>query len=213
MIVIVMQNIKRCKIKYIYLRKLKMKNEKYIETIKCNDYTIYNLEYHKKRMANTVGKNFALEEYIYPPNENLLKCKVLYDENEIVDIAYDIYKQRDINSFKLIENNDILYSKKSVDRDDINYLFSKKDLADEIIIVKNGLITDTSIANIAIWYNNSWITPKKPLLLGTTRERYIKDGIIKESDITIDMLKNTDKIAVLNAMVDFNILYNFDIIQ
>ncbi|MCK5294002.1 MAG: aminotransferase class IV [Arcobacteraceae bacterium] len=189
-----------------------MKSEKYIETIKCDDYKVYNLEYHKKRMANSVGKNFALEEYIYPPNEKLLKCKVIYDENEIIDISYDTYKQRQINSFKIIKDDNIVYNKKSTNRDDINYLFSKKELANDIIILKNGLITDTSIANIAIWFNDSWITPKIPLLLGTTRARYIDENIIKEENITLDMLNNTTKIALLNAMVDFNILDNFDII-
>lgn len=187
--------------------------ETYFETIKCDDYEVFNLEYHKRRISNTISKNFALEEYIYPPNEKLLKCKVIYNRDDILDITYDIYTPREIARFKIIEENNIIYDKKSTNRTIINSLFSKKGLSDEIIILKNGLITDTSIANIAIYYDNHWITPDKPLLLGTTRERYIDNGFLKKKDITIDMIKNCEKIALLNAMIDFKISYKFDIIE
>jgi 4-amino-4-deoxychorismate lyase len=79
------------------------------------------------------------------------------------------------------------------------------------MIFKNSLLTDTSIANIAIYYDNSWITPKKPLLNGTTRQRYINSGFIKEADITLAMLKNAKKIALLNAMIDFDILEDYSL--
>ena len=94
-----------------------------------------------------------------------------------------------------------------------NKLLSQKEDASEIIIVKNGLITDTSIANIAILFQNEWITPKTPLLLGTTSQRLLKDGIIKPQDISIDMIQRATKIATLNAMVDFNILKDYEIIN
>ena len=37
---------------------------KYFETIKCDDYEIFNLDYHNKRIANTIGLNLNLQEYI-----------------------------------------------------------------------------------------------------------------------------------------------------
>jgi len=55
----------------------------YFETIKCEDYEVHNLEYHKKRIANTIGKNIDIQEYIYPPNKDLLKCKLNYNQDEI----------------------------------------------------------------------------------------------------------------------------------
>ena len=37
---------------------------------------------------------------------------------------------------------------------------------DEILITRNGLLTDTSIANIALFNGKEWHTPKHPLLKG-----------------------------------------------
>lgn len=46
------------------------------------------------------------------------------------------------------------------DRTQLDELFSKRENCDEVIILKNGIVTDTSIANIAIFYENTWITSK-----------------------------------------------------
>lgn len=183
----------------------------YFETIKCEDYEVFNLSYHNKRIAKTIARNFDLSEYISPLNEKLLRCKVIYNSDEIIDIKYFEYKKKEIKNFKIIKNDKIEYSKKYLNRDSLNKLFEQKESCDEIMIFKNSLLTDTSIANIAIYYDNSWITPKKPLLNGTTRQRYINSGFIKEADITLAMLKNAKKIALLNAMIDFDILEDYSL--
>ncbi|MEA2050103.1 MAG: aminotransferase class IV [Campylobacterota bacterium] len=183
-----------------------MIDEQYFETIKCFDKEVFNLEYHKKRISKTVGMNFNLEEYIYPQSDNLQKCKVIYDKNEIIDISYSDYKIKDINSFKLVVSNQIIYNKKSTKRESIDNLYMKKGLCDEIIIVKNNLITDTSIANIAILIDDIWYTPKIPLLYGTTRERLLDNKKIIKKDISIDELLNAKKIALMNAMIGFYIV-------
>ena len=185
-----------------------MKNTKYFETIKCNDYEVYNLQYHKGRISRTIGINIQLEEYIYPPNNKLLKCKVVYDDMGIIDISYIEYFKKEISSFRIIYNNDISYSKKELDRNCIDKL-KENILEDEIIIIKNDLLTDTSIANIAIYFDNQWITPTLPLLIGTTRNRYINDNLLVTKDISVKMLKESKKIAFLNAMIDFDILENY----
>ncbi|WP_419782798.1 aminotransferase class IV family protein [Malaciobacter marinus] len=183
----------------------------YFETIKCEDYEVFNLSYHNKRIAKTIARNFDLSEYISPLNEKLLRCKVIYNSDEIIDIKYFEYRKKEIKNFKIIKNDKIEYSKKYLNRDSLNKLFEQKESCDEIMIFKNSLLTDTSIANIAIYYDNSWITPKKPLLNGTTRQRYINSGFIKEADITLAMLKNAKKIALLNAMIDFDILEDYSL--
>jgi 4-amino-4-deoxychorismate lyase len=183
----------------------------YFETIKCEDYEVFNLSYHNKRIAKTIARNFDLSEYITPLNEKLLRCKIVYNSDEIIDIKYFEYRKKEIKNFKIIKNDKIEYSKKYLNRDSLNKLFEQKESCDEIMIFKNSLLTDTSIANIAIYYDNSWITPKKPLLNGTTRQRYINSGFIKEADITLAMLKNAKKIALLNAMIDFDILEDYSL--
>ena len=181
---------------------------KYFETIKCEDKEIFNLDFHNSRIAATIGKNIDLNEYIYPINSKLLKCKVVYNDDEILDVSYVEYKKREIKSFKIVYDDEIEYSKKYLNREHIDRLYEKKQKADEIIIIKNGLVSDTSIANIAIYDGTTWLTPKKPLLNGTSRQRHLKLQTVIEKDITISHLKNASKIALMNAMIDFDILDN-----
>ncbi len=182
--------------------KQKNKNKNiYFESIKCKNYKANNLKYHQKRINKTIKNKKIRLDNIIPPSKELLKCKVVYNKNKVLDITYEPYTPKDIKTFKLVYDDDIKYSKKSTNRECIDKLNNTK--CDEIIIVKNSLITDTSIANIAIFYNNEWLTPKKCLLKGTMRAKYIKKGILKPFDIDEKMLKDAKKIAILNAMVGF----------
>jgi len=178
----------------------------YFETIRCEDEEVFYLEFHKSRIARTIGLNIELQEYIYPPSKELLKCKVIYDNSGILDISYSPYKKRQIKTLNLICDNSIEYKYKSTFRDEIDKLYILKDNCDDIVIVKNGFITDTSIANIAVCIDDIWYTPTKPLLLGTTRERLIKDGFLKERNLTVKEYQNSSKIALMNAMIGFDIL-------
>lgn len=186
-----------------------MTNNIFFETVKCEDYDVFNLDYHNKRVANTIAMNLNLQEYIYPPSKECLRCKIIYDESGILEVNYFVYKKREISSFKLLYCEDIDYSKKYLNREKLDELFSQKDSEDEIIIVKNGLITDTTIANIAIFYEGIWITPKLPLLKGTTRDRLLEDRFLVEKDITVEMLLKAEKLALMNAMIDFEVKKDF----
>ena len=78
---------------------------------------------------------------------------------------------------------------------------------DDILIIKDLLVTDTSIANIAFETSGGeWITPKNPLLKGTTRARLLDEGKLKEADIRVHELRSFTKVALLNAMIDFDVL-------
>lgn len=189
------------------------KNELFFETVKCEDGAAYNLEYHCRRIARTIMININLQEYILPINDDFLKCKVIYDKYGVLDVLYEPYVKRLIKSFKIIHDDTIEYKHKSVHRESIEALYEKKGNADEIIIVKNGWITDTSIANIAIFDGSNWLTPAVPLLRGTTQERLIENKELIQANISVDMLKNAKKIALLNAMVGMNILENYTLTE
>ena len=73
------------------------------------------------------------------------------------------------------------------------------------MIIQNNLITDTSIANIALLIDDTWYTPHKPLLFGTTRQRHIDSGKLQIADLTLKDFKNAKKIALMNAMIDFDL--------
>lgn len=181
----------------------------YFETIRCEDYEVFNLPFHEKRVAKTIGLNLNLQDYIYPPSAKLFRCKIVYDESGVLNVDYFPYKKREIKSFKLVFNDGLEYSKKFLNRDAIDKLYETKEEADDIIIVKNGLITDTSIANIAMYDGTAWITPKTPLLEGTTRARLLNNCELIEKDISVQMLQNAKKFALMNAMIDFDVLEDY----
>jgi 4-amino-4-deoxychorismate lyase len=183
----------------------------YFETIKCDDYEVFNLEYHLKRVVKTIGKELNLAEYIYPPSEKLLRCKLVYNDDEIINVEFFEYKKREIKSFKIVKRDHIDYSKKYLDRTELEELFLKKENSDEVMIFKNGLLTDTSIANIAIEVENIWYTPKTSLLNGTSRQRHLDNRNIFEKDIDEEFLKKASRIALMNAMIDFDIIEDYSL--
>jgi len=82
----------------------------------------------------------------------------------------------------------------------------QKEQCDDILIIKKGLVSDTSIANIAFYDGKLWFTPKAALLKGTCRTRLLLEGKIIEKEIRVEDIKKYKKIALMNAMIDFDII-------
>ena len=185
-------------------------NNAFLETIKAVDGKIYHIEYHQQRYESVLAslgvKTFVnLYDNLHPPSDGLYRCRVVYTK-ETLDVSYFPYEKKEIKSLKILHDNCIQYDKKYENRDAINTLFSKKESANDILIVKNNKVTDTSIANIAFYDGEKWLTPKTPLLEGTTRKRLLQEGKIFLHDIYVKDLKKYKKLALLNAMIDFDIL-------
>ena len=85
-----------------------------------------------------------------------------------------------------------------------NELFAKKGSCDDVIIVRNGLITDSSYANLIFFDGREWITPKVPLLEGTCRARLLASGKIKTGNIGIKELSAFKGFKLINAMRGMN---------
>ncbi|MCW8896372.1 aminotransferase class IV family protein [Sulfurimonas sp.] len=182
----------------------------YLETIKAVDGELFNMSYHQTRYESVlkelgVSEIKDLEEFLNPPQFGIYRCRLVYT-SESITVSYHEYKKRDISSLKLIFNNDIEYSMKSTCRDEVDSLFAQRGEGDDILIIKDLLVSDTSIANIAFYKEGSWITPRTPLLKGTTRARLLDEGKITEADIKVQDLRTFSQVALLNAMIDFDIL-------
>lgn len=186
-------------------------NRQFLETIRVEDGTIKNLEHHQRRYEQTLKalstlKPQKLEDFIKAPKDGLFRCRLVYciDSSDIF-VEYIEYKKRDIKRLKLIES-DISYPFKALDRTSLDKLFAQRGECDDILIIKDGLVLDTTIANIAFFDGKSWITPHKPLLEGTTMGRYLELGYLTRAKIEVDKLINFKKVALLNAMIDFDII-------
>lgn len=182
---------------------------RFIESIRINHGEIRNLSFHQSRMNRSRYKIFGIDEEInlkkfilshqIPPNGKF-KCRIIYDE-KIESIEFIPYKIRTINSIKLIESNDIEYAHKFLDRNEFQ-LLSNNVSEDEILIVKNGKITDTSYSNIVFFDGEKWITPSTFLLNGTMRQYLLKSNQVIEKEIGENDLNKFVSFKLINAMMD-----------
>jgi 4-amino-4-deoxychorismate lyase len=187
-----------------------MKGPLLIETIKVENGEIFNLERHDARFNRSrrilFGREDALPlvDFLDIPKEcrqGLFKCRVTYGP-DIESIEFEPYRKRTVRSLKLVVCDEIEYSFKFKDRSALEALFAERGDCDDIIIVKNGLVTDSFYANLVFDDGENLYTPAHPLLKGTKREVLLEQGILKEADIRPDDLVRFRRIHQINAMLD-----------
>ena len=142
------------------------------ETICVTNGRIQHLEWHELRYAKSYllyyGKLTSqrlIEDLLIPDRykKGIYKLRIGY--NEVTkDAVFESYTFSDIKTLKLVEDNTIEYGLKFSDRKCLNELLMKRGRCDDILIVKNGMVTDSSICNIVFFDGQEWITPANPLL-------------------------------------------------
>ncbi len=176
----------------------------FIESIKILDNIPYLVELHQAR-ANKVSKitipDLAL---LNPISEGLVKCRIVFDEQSILSIEFHPYTLPSIESLKIVYSEDISYNHKYIDRSALASLYSQKEEADDIIICKNGYLTDSYFCNLVFSLNGELFTPNTPLLEGTKRQYLIESGKIKTRSITADDIHLFDGVYLINAMIDLD---------
>jgi len=185
---------------------------RFLESIKLFDGVFFRLSYHQARVNSTLSETFGndieidIEEVLNSlpniPTKGLFKCRIVYD-SVIQQIEITPYVKRVIKTLKLVQSDDTFTGYKTEDRELLNDLFRKRDNCDDVIIVRDGLLTDTSFANIALFDGLNWNTPSTPVIYGTQRAELIDKKIIKEKEIRLADLKNYSNIRIFNAMLEF----------
>ncbi len=190
----------------------------FLETICIRDGHPQHLDWHQRRVDATLNhffpttqseeNTFHLHEILSScsiPSIGLYRCKIIYDLNS-VSVEFFPYTPRVINSLQLIEMpSDYDYRYKYADRTVLENLFSQRSDTDDILITRDGWITDTWIANIAFRKGDRWYTPSIPLLAGTTWKRLVASGVLIPRPIHQGDLSRFDAFRVFNAMNDWGI--------
>ena len=186
---------------------------RFIETIKILDGKPLNLYRHNQRLCRARKDHYAIDEpfdlgdHIKIPEKfrtGMVKCRVIYDES-MKEINFVPYIPRILITLKMVVDDTIDYSYKYTDRRKLESLLEKQpDKNGDILIIKNGFITDTSFSNIVFHDGNRWVTPDTPLLAGTQRDKLIHEGIISEIPIIPDDLKRFKKARLINALLEFD---------
>ena len=181
------------------------------ESIGVIDGRVQHASWHEKRYVKSFITYFKrppvkpLLEGIDIPNayqKGKVKLRISYNKNER-EWRFSNYAFSPIAHLQLVEHNAINYELKWEDRVLLSELYQKRSDADDILIVRNGLLTDTSYGNIAFRKNGGWFTPDKPLLEGTARARLLAQGKISSASISLENYKEFEVFKMINALRDF----------
>jgi len=181
------------------------------ESIKLKNGEYSNLFYHEQRMNRSLTALSGLQANIdlgeilrnvKTPEQGLYKCRILYDDRSR-KIEFVPYEVRPVHTLRIVEDDGISYEYKYNDRMAINRLFELRENCDDILIVKGGMVTDSSIANIVFKRDKKWFTPWAPLLKGTMRSKLLELNLVQEEEIRLKEIYNFESFKLINAMLEF----------
>ncbi len=186
----------------------------FFESIKIEDQKIFLLDLHQKRVDDTFshfGKERSINlgeiyKTLEHDEDGLFKLRISYDLQRNFKTQMVPYAIPEIEDFQLMENDTLDYSFKFEDRSELMNMKTKAK-AEEIIIVKDSRITDTSFSNLLFLKGKEWFTPAAFLLNGVQRQHLLKTQKIKEAEITLHNLKEYSHFQVINAMNDFDDMF------
>ena len=184
---------------------------RFIESIKLENGHFEGLPLHQARLLKAImdyypnEKAIDLQDFLTStdfPKIGKYKCRVVFDSS-IIQVEFTEYMQREIKSLQLVETDLESFAYKLEDRTALNEAYAKRGECDDVLLVRNGLLTDTSYTNIALFDGKNWFTPRKPLIEGVNRIELLQNGKIIEKDIFATELKNYKQICLFNAMIEF----------
>lgn len=146
----------------------------------------------------TVGRlaeQITLPTYTY---QGVYKCRIIYQQ-AIEHVEFIPYLRKPARSLQRVYCDTILYDYKYEDRRLLNQLFAQRGHSDDILIIKNGLVTDTSYANILFYDGQRWVTPDRPLLRGTQRQYLLDQHMVTEQPIKETSLYRFQQYKIINA--------------
>lgn len=190
-----------------------------LESLKIENRQLHHVNLHNRRFNEARKMLFNKQDFIFLENlielpekisNSRYKCRVVTNGNSI---TYEIkpYTQRKIESLKVVHMNDIDYTFKTDDRSKLDEAFNQRGDSDDIIIVKNGMVTDAWAANLILFDGEKWLTPTTPLLKGTQREYLLSKGKISEKNIQINELHRYKSIKLINAMIGMEVANEIEV--
>ncbi|HAI79948.1 MAG TPA: aminodeoxychorismate lyase [Chryseobacterium sp.] len=190
----------------------------FIESIKIEDKKIFLLDLHQKRVDDTFahfGKETSINlaeifKNLEHDEDGLYKLRISYDLDKNFRTQLIPYAISEISNFQLVVNNIYDYSFKFEDRKELEKML-RQAKSNEIIIVKNNHITDTSFSNLLFKKGKEWFTPSTYLLNGVQRQYLLKNKKIKEAEITLQNIAEYSHFQIINAMNDFDDMFIYPI--
>ncbi|HET9053730.1 MAG TPA: aminotransferase class IV [Cyclobacteriaceae bacterium] len=183
-----------------------------LESIRLHNGHFHRLNYHQQRMDQSVNELFDQKNLINlfenlknvnPPPTGLYKCRVVYSTH-IESVEFIPYAIKPVNRLKAVYEPEIEYSHKFADRTKLNALYNQRQSCDDILIIKNGLVTDASYSNIVFYDGVNRITPDTPLLKGTMRQFLLDTAAIQAAPVPVRDISSFKSFRLINSMLAFD---------
>jgi 4-amino-4-deoxychorismate lyase len=183
----------------------------FFETIRYKNGIPENLTLHQQRVDYTLkhfraNTSIVLSDHIHSTtikpsiDQQVYKCRFKYDLNGQIDIHFEPYYIKNIQTISIHDIGDHEYPFKYTERTWLNNIVAKAK-TDEVILAHNGFIKDASYANLAFFDGKNWVTPSHPLLMGTRRASLLNAQLITESPIHVKDLEKFIFLKCINAMM------------
>ena len=182
-----------------------------IETIRVTDGRYCNAPMHLQRMERSVRELYGCASPLVelppvpaPYCSGVVKCRIFYGK-EIGSLEFDSYRPREVKTLRLVEGGDMDYHLKYADRSRLDALRALRGDCDEIVILRDGIVTDTSYSNLLFLSDNGVFTPAVPLLCGTMRQSLIERGEAETLSVSGEELLSgayhIHSVLMINAML------------
>ena len=130
------------------------------------------------------------------------RCRFIYDALVVHKVEIVRAARRNIRSLQCVSADDFDYSHKFADRSRFD-LLNQNIQTDDILIVKNGFLTDTTYANIVFMDKSGhFFTPSTPLLAGTKRAQLLAENKIEAVDLRVNDMSKFVEARLINATTD-----------
>lgn len=183
------------------------------ETLCIDNGRICNAEWHCRRFETSYSSlyrhcpTYSLFDNTHISSEyntGIFRLRISYNESS-TKTEIEPYITKNITRLKVwAVAPSFDYSLKYTDRSVINNLFSQRGCCDDVLIIKDGMVTDTSVCNIVFFDGQKWITPSTPLLCGTARARLLADGTIEERPVAESDIHKFEAFRLINALRHFD---------
>ena len=184
-----------------------------LESIRLQDGQFDLIGLHEARIKRSLEMlssnpepSFQLENYLrtFPvPETGLFKCRMLYGSG-FSEPEYIPYQKRNIQSLRLVEDKGIDYDFKYAKRHDLDWIFHQRGTCDDVLMMRNGRVTDTTYCNIAFRKGNEWFTPEHPLLAGVRRESLLQAGVLQTFPGKVETLHEFETFKLFNALINWD---------
>ncbi len=181
----------------------------FVETICLIDGEPRLLRYHNRRLNHTRKMIFGSTDFIdladYIPKETQKgkqKLRVLYDET-ILSVKVSDYQINELQEISAVTIDPTFsYTYKSSDRNYFAQLLEEQN-AQDLVLIQNNLITDTTFCNLIFSDGTRWLTPAQPLLEGCMRQNLIENHGVLPAIIRTEDLDKLISFKRINAMRSF----------